>query len=102
MCTIIPRQNFEKRGEIELVNRFLHGAKRRLGINVIDLGAIHPSMCYDRKHLNHAGIRILINVATFALTDLFPAEENYNTRRNSRGGGRGRNRGQRNRGRGGH
>lgn len=99
MCTIIPRKDDNKKEEIKLVNEFLHGSKRRLGINVIDLGAIHSTMCYDEKHINHSGIRILINATKFALTGLFPAEDTYNNTNRNNGRGRGNGRGNRRRGR---
>ena len=98
MCTIIPRKDDELKDDIKLVNDFLHGSKKRLGISVIDLGAVHSTMCYDRKHLNHDGLRILISAARFTFTGVFPGEPvQTNNRYRNRGfrghygnGGRGR------------
>ena len=103
MCSIIPRKNDEMVEEIRLVNEFLHGSKKRLGISLIDLGAVHHTMCYDRKHLNHDGVRILISAARFTFTGVFPGEPSqknnrdqndtrgrYNGGRNRRGRYRGR------------
>ena len=88
-----------------MVNEFLHGSKKRLQISLLDLGAVHSTMCYDRKHLNHDGLRILISAARFTFTGVFPGEQTqknnryrehnggngrYSNRGSRRGGGRGR------------
>ena len=113
MCTIIPRKNDELKDDIRMVNEFLLGSKRRLRITLLDLGAVHSSMCYDRKHINHDGLRILISAARFTFTGVFPGDVSQNQgnrdrgnhggggrygqrryyRGNGRGGGRGRGRG---------
>ena len=56
-------------------------------------------MCYDEKHLNGEGMRILINAAIFTFTGLFPAVNLGNRRQqqswNNRRGGGGNNGGYR-------
>ena len=87
LCSVIPRKGNKKHEDISLVNDFLVKSQRRLGINVISLDKIRPNMCYDEKHVNNEGVRILVNAAIFTLTGLFPAV-NYG-RRNAYRGGRG-------------
>ena len=95
LCTIVPRKNNKKKEDIDLVNDFLIKSKRRLGIEVIDLGRVKPSMCYDEKHLNNEGLRILVHAVIFTFTGLFPAISQRrgggNNRRNNNNNYRGNN-----------